>query len=245
MSVRFAAATVAAAGVPVAVAAAFIPVRTDVPSSTIALVLAVVVALAGAAGGRLDGAVAAVAGGIAFDFFDTRPYGSLAISRSADLEAVVLLVAVGLVVGQLAARNRHHRTRAEDTSYDLGRVHGVAEMVATGAPVDQVVLAVANELTDLLGLRTCRYDENFASRPGPFVERNGGIAWGAVRWGFATTGLPSKEISLTVEHQGLPLGRYVLVPEPGTRVTADQLLTAVALADQAGAALAAQRHPQA
>jgi hypothetical protein len=61
-----------------------------------------------------------------------------------------------------------------------------------------------------------------------------------MRWGFSTMGLPSKEVTLVVEHQSRPLGRYVLVARPGTRVIDDQLIAAVALADQAGSALAAQ-----
>ena len=42
-----------------------------------------------------------------------------------------------------------------------------------------------------------------------------------------------------MQRQGLPLGRFVLNAEPGTCVNADQLITAVALADQAGSAVAA------
>jgi hypothetical protein len=133
----------------------------------------------------------------------------------------------------------HHR-RAVESSYNLGRVHAVAEMVAAGSPADQVVLAVTTELRSLLRLRACWFDDAFAERPGPFIERNGGVSWGAIRWGFSTMGMPSKEVSLTVEHDGRPLGRFVLVAFPGVRVSEDELVTAVALADQAGAALAAR-----
>jgi hypothetical protein len=86
-------------------------------------------------------------------------------------------------------------------------------------------------------LRSCRFDHAFADKPRPFIERNGAVSWGSLRWGFDTMGLPTKEVTLVVEHQGLPLGRYVLVAEPGTRVTEDQLIATVALADQVGSAL--------
>ena len=46
-------------------------------------------------------------------------------------------------------------------------------------------------------------------------------------------------LALVVEHQGRPLGRYVLSSR-GTPVSTDELLVALALADLAGAALAAQ-----
>jgi len=51
--------------------------------------------------------------------------------------------------------------------------------------------------------------------------------------------LPASEVSLVVEHEGRPLDRFVLLAFPGVRVTANHLVTAVALSDQADAALAA------
>jgi hypothetical protein len=240
---RVAAAVIVFAGLPIGAAAALIPLRDHAPATTVALTLALIVALLAAAGTRLTAALGALSAGIGFDLFHTKPYGSLAISRASDLETTALLIGVGLVVGQLATRNRHHRARADEVSYDLGRIHGVAEMVAAGAPVDQVVLAVANELTDLLDLVSCRFDPALPDTPGPLVERFGSVTWGSLRWGFRTMGLPSREVSLVVQHQGRPLGRYVLLAAPGGRVSADQLLAAVALADQAGAAIASQGSP--
>jgi len=236
-------AVVAALAAPFGLAAALAPVRRSVPSASVALLLAVLVSLLATVGTRATAALAAVSAGLGFDLFHTVPYGSLAITRAQDAQSTVLLLAVSLIVGQLAFRNRRHRFVASETSYDLGRVHAVAEMVASGEPVDQVVAAVADELTDLLGLRSCRFDPEFAERPGPFIERHGALTWGALRWGFDTTGLPSHDVSLVVQHQGRPLGRYVLVAVPGARVTADQLVAAVALANQAGAAIAAQGLP--
>jgi hypothetical protein len=236
-------ALVVAIAIPVGVAIALVPVRGETPNATVALALAVTVSVLATTGTRATAAVAALSASIGFDVLHTRPYGSLTITRSQDIETTALLLVVGLVVGQLAARNRRHRYLAAETSYDLGRVHAVAEMVAAGEPADQVILAVANELTDLLGLRSCYFSPTFADPPGPFIERHGDVSWGSLRWGFRTLGLPSSDVSLVVQHQGRPLGRYVLLAPPGTRVTVDQLVAAVALADQAGAALAAQGTP--
>ena len=41
--------------------------------------------------------------------------------------------------------------------------------------------------------------------------------------------------------RGRPVGRFVLVPTPGTGVSLERRIVAVALADQAGAALTAER----
>jgi len=233
----------AALALPQVAAVALIPLRGGTPNATIALVLAAVVALLAGTGTRLTAAVAAASAGIGFDIFHTRPYGSFSISRSQDIQTTALLLVLGLIVGQLAVTNRRHRALASQSSYDLGRIHAVAEMVAAGEPVDQVVQAVANELADLLDLRSCRFDPAFAERPGPFIERHGDVSWGSIRWGFRTIGLPNHEVSLVIEHQGRPFGRYVLLGRAGVRVGEDQLLAAVALADQAGAALASQVRP--
>ena len=44
-----------------------------------------------------------------------------------------------------------------------------------------------------------------------------------------------------MENHGLLQGRYLMVPEPGSRPTLEQRLVAAAFADQVGAALAASR----
>jgi hypothetical protein len=230
----------AAVAVPVGLAAALIPIRGDTPSVKVALILAVAVAVLAMQGNRATAAAAAVSAGLGFDLFHTRPYYSPAINRVQDVETTALLLAVGLVVGQLAARNRLHLSQAAATSYDLGRLHGVAEMVAAGVPARDVVEAVAHELRDLLSLRDCWFDPHLAAEPGPFIERHGAVTWGVLEWGYGTMGLPAHEISLVLQHQGLPVGRFVLVPRPGVTVTGDQLIAAVALGDQAAAALATQ-----
>ncbi|MDQ1369518.1 MAG: hypothetical protein QOF20_1871 [Acidimicrobiaceae bacterium] len=231
-------------GLPVGVAVCLVPLRSRIPNATTALVLAALVALVASAGTRTTAALAAISASVGFDVVHTPPYGSVTFNRVQDLEVTGLLLIVGLIVGQLAAANRRHRDLAGQSSYALGRIHMVAEMVASGDPADEVVEAVGNELTALFGLQACRYDPAFADRPGPFIERHGAVSWGAIEWDLAKWGLPSQEVSLVVEHQGRPLGRYVLLAPPGTRATQDQLLAAVALADQVGAALAAQTKPR-
>jgi len=234
----------AAVLVPLGLAAALIPIRGNSPSPKVALILALAVAVLAMPGNRATAIAAAVSAGLGFDLFHTRPYYTPAINRLQDVETTALLLAVGVVVGQLAARNRLNRSRAAATSYDLGRLHGVAEMVAAGLPAVDVVDAVAKELRDLLQLRDCWFDPHLAGEAGPFIERHGAVTWGVLEWGYGSMGLPAHDISLVLQHQGLPVGRFVLVPQPGVAVTTDELIAAVALGDQAAAALAAQAsHP--
>ncbi|HWW52445.1 MAG TPA: hypothetical protein VNY84_01660 [Acidimicrobiales bacterium] len=51
-------------------------------------------------------------------------------------------------------------------------------------------------------------------------------------------GLPGPEVDLLVHHGGRTLGRFVLGPTPGWQVSRQRMIVAVALASQAGAALA-------
>ncbi len=235
--IRTVSAVAAAVVAPVALTVAILPFRSQVSTATVALCLAVLVSLLAAVGTRVTAVIAAVSAALCFDIAFTEPFGSLTISHPQDIETTVLLLMGGLIVGQLSARNRWHRGLAVQTSYDLSRIHAVAEMVATGARTDQVVLAVGYELQSLLGLRRCRFEAPIPDGTGPVIQLNGDIRWGPNLWDFESQGLPEKPITLIVEHQQHRLGCYVLTADSGTRVTRDQVLAALTLADQAGAAL--------
>jgi Domain of unknown function (DUF4118) len=228
---------VGAVAVPVAVSVGVVPFRGNVSAATVALGLAIVVSLVAAVGTRVTAVIAAVSAALCFDILFTKPYGSYSISNAADVETAALLLVGGLIVGQLSARNRSNKGLVAQGSLDLGRIQGIAELMASGAGADEVVAAVGEELQSLLGLRSCRFETSFPGTPGPTIERNGGVSWGHFWWGVPTLGLPGKEITLVVENQQRRRGRYVLVAEPGAKVTRDQLLAAVTLADQAGTAL--------
>jgi len=229
--------TAAAVLVPAGVAAALIPLRGDVADATVALGLAIVVSLVAAVGNRLTALIAALSAALAFDDLFTRPYGSLSISSAQDIETTALLLVGGLIVGQLSARNREHRRAAAQTNNDLERIQAIAEMVASGAGGTEVVSAVAVELQRLLSLRKAWFETTFTDEPGPVIEHDGEVSWGRFWWGVSSLGLPGKKITLAVEHQQHRVGRYVLLAEPGARVTREQLLAAVTLADQAGIAI--------
>ncbi len=229
---------VAAVAAPVAVAAALIPLRRPVDNTNIALVLVSVVVAAAATGGRLAGALAAVSAALSFDVFFTRPFGSVTITRRADVETAVLLLMVGLIVGELSARNSRHRVHADESSGDIARLHAVADMVSKGADPEQVIIAVRNELQNLLRLRACTFTRTFATRPRPTLEWDGEVLIAGLRWAVSHMGLPGKEVDLVVHGQGRRLGRFMMTPSPGVAVSWDRRMVAVALADQAGAALA-------
>ena len=224
---------------PIVLALILLPLRREAPVASVALGFAVLVSLLGAIGTRMTALIAAVSAAVCYDVVFTQPYGSIVISHPQDIETTALLLVGGLIVGQLSARNRRNRGIAVQQSKDLAHIQAIAELMAAGAAPNEVVDAVAQELRSLLGLRDCRFETSRPDRPGPTIDRNGNVSWGRIWWGVDTLGLPGKEITIDVEHNQRRMGRYVLIAEPGTKVRRDQLLAAVTLAEQAGAALGA------
>ncbi|MBO0713826.1 MAG: DUF4118 domain-containing protein [Acidimicrobiales bacterium] len=211
---------------PLGLAAAWLPSRGHLPNTDVALALVLAVTLTGGSGRRAVVAVSAVSALFWFDFFHTAPYDQLSIDRSHDLATTLLLLAVGLLAGELALRVKRHRTRDNRSAEGVARIHAAAELVAAGERSELVIEAVAGELMDLLGLRGCSFE------PSPGVGVSG--------VGRQPPTGPAHLVELPVRGQGQVFGRFVLDPEGDRALPADRLLVAVSLADQVGATLAAQ-----
>lgn len=224
---------------PVAAAVALIALRDVMRNANVALVLVVVVVAIAVVGGREAGAAAAVSSALSFDFFHTLPYLRLRIASGDDIETTVLLLAVGLVVGHLAASERRARRSAEASRGEIRRIYRVAAQGANGDDAADVILATQAELTELLRLRSCRFEAPPFSQRLQRVERSGVLSlrdYKLRREGFE---LPAGGIELPVLGRGNVLGRFVLEPMPGSGVSLEERVVAVALADQVGAVLAA------
>jgi K+-sensing histidine kinase KdpD len=231
-----------AAFAPVVVALLLTPWRDRLAAADDALLLVVVIVAVATAGRRWAAALCAVSAALSFDFFLTRPYLSLRITRSSDLTTELLLLVVGLLVGDLAARGRHHRTTAREGRGHLAALHAVTELAAAGGEPEDVARLVVDELRHLLTLRSCTYatgDGGLAARLLP----DGEVRVGAVVWNTVDLGLPHRGVDLPVRSGGEVVGHFLLVPEPGVNVGRDLLLVAVSLADQVGASVAAAPGP--
>src|SRR5438876_12230592 len=91
---------------PVAVSAVLLAFRDDLFATNAAVVLVLPVLVAALLGGRRGGVISAIVAAACFDFFFTRPYYSFTINRHDDVETTIVLLAVGLVVGELVIRAR-------------------------------------------------------------------------------------------------------------------------------------------
>lgn len=228
---------IAAIAAPVIVAALLIAGRGHLNAGNNALVLVVAVVAVAANGSRLAAAVAAVAAAISFDLFLTAPYYSLRIAHRDDVITDALLLVVGLVVGDLAARGRAHRALSFLRGSEVESMHAMTELVAEGEDPEFITTVAATELRDLLQLRDCRFSHALTVPSTAHVTPNGAVLIGTVPWATGKFGLPTSEVDLPVRSHGFILGHFLLAPRPVVPVTDEELRVAVAIADQVGAAI--------
>ncbi|MGY4387911.1 DUF4118 domain-containing protein [Streptomyces virginiae] len=120
--------------------------------------MVVAVVAVAALGTRATGAPAALSAAAWFDFFLTRPYQQFAIADGDEIQTAFLLLVVGLIVSQLAARVQRLRTVVVADASHLSSLQGTARLVEDGASPEAVVEYVRRELVGLLGLRGCRFE---------------------------------------------------------------------------------------
>ncbi|HET6793366.1 MAG TPA: DUF4118 domain-containing protein [Acidimicrobiales bacterium] len=227
-------AAVAGLAAPLALAAAWIPVRRSLPNVDLALVLVAAVMAVGALGSSAGALVAAGSAALWFTYFDTRPFETLVIYRAQDVATMVVMAAVGAVAGVSSARAVQQRRLRRSGDEDLARLRASAERLATTEELGDVVGAIAADIASLLGLEGCEFDASPAAGQIATVARDGSVS--------RPPGAAATPVLLPVWAQGQLLGHFVMTPGP-TAGCGDRLRLAQSLADQAGAALIAYLAP--
>jgi K+-sensing histidine kinase KdpD len=222
---------------PVGVAAAWIPVRADLPNTAAALLVVLAVGVASAAGGRAALLIGSLSGTAAFDVFDTSPYGQLLITRSRDVVTAIALLVAGLLVGELCIRLKMYRLIAARRAADFAVMSAAAGLMAFGEDADVVVRALAGELQSRLDLADCEFEYGPPSGARLCVSRDAQL----VQLSEAAPVSSASEVDLPVWLGTSVVGRYRLTLS-SSRPSRDRLLAAVGIAEQAGAALAGS-HP--
>jgi K+-sensing histidine kinase KdpD len=218
--------------VAIALAGLLVPLRDWLAPTNVALLLAIVVVGAAMLGGRLAGASTSVAASLAFDFFHTQPYYSLRIDKREDVIASVLLLVLGLSVGELAVRRAGSQEQAQQHAQSASRLEQVAAIVAAGKDLDEVWPVVRGSLVDELQLADCRFEVAPFANSLIELERDGRIDSHHLQYEAGGFALPSEGVALLVIEAGRVLGRLVLVPQPHRGTTRPQRRVAVGLADQ-------------
>jgi len=226
------------------------PFRGTIGLENVVIMYLVVVVAAAAIGGRAAGIVAAVSAALAYDFFLTSPYHTLAIDSLAQVITVVLLLATGVVVSIGGRVRRRSAAAAAAHAEAIRLLHQLTQATAAGGPVDRVA---AEGLRELLGARRVsvlhRSPAGFAvtvdigETHAPLdlealthLDREGRIPSGHHRVldGFMVLPLEGVAIDLVARQQ--PVGYLVVIP--GHDVAADRTtrLAVAAMANQVAVA---------
>jgi K+-sensing histidine kinase KdpD len=223
---------------PLVLTAALVPFRAGFPNTDAALALVLVVVAVAAAGYRPAGYLAALSAAAWFDFFLTRPYERFSINRARDIGTTVLLLLIGIAVTEIAVWGRRQFAAASRRAGYLAGLNDAATAAALGDSPGALADQVAVRLIRLLGLRSCEFQYGRAGlgQPGR-IEPDGRVTVAGSPWDVEHFGLPSAAgTEVLVESGGRLLGRFLMQPDPAARPTREQLLVAVAFADQVGLA---------
>jgi hypothetical protein len=230
---------------PLVLSGVLVVFRREFFTTNAALILVLAVLAAAIVAGRRGGVVSAVVAALCFDFFFTRPYYSFAINSRDDIETTLVLLIVGLVVGELVTRARHSRELAYASRREVEQIRRVAELAAGRGSTARLISIVEREIVDLLGARGARFE-----RP-PFPTVLPRLGHGVVTIGDDDGDCerrpgPPNEVELPVWGHAREIGRLVLVlpvDSTGTAIPPGDRALAVALVDQLGAVLAAATEP--
>jgi K+-sensing histidine kinase KdpD len=228
------------------------PFKATIGLENVVICYLLVVVAAAAIGGRAAGVVAALSAALAYDYFLTSPYHTLAVDSPAQVITVVLLVTTGVVVSIGGRVRRRSAARAETHADAIRLLHQITQTAAAGGPVDRVA---ADGLQRLLGARRVS-----VLRRGPsgfsvaldlgetrepidlealtHLDREGRIPPGHHRVLDGTMVLPLGGVALDLVAHRRPVGYLVVVP--GQDVPADRTtrLALAALANELAIAAA-------
>ena len=228
---------------PLAISGILVGFRGDFAAPDAALVLVLVVLATAMLGGRGPGLLGALISAACFDFFFTRPYYSFTISHRDDIELTIVLLVVALAVGELVVRAQRSERSAMASRRQVEQIRRVAEVASGGEPMGHLIDVVQREVVAVLGARGSRFERPPFRSAIPTLRHAGVTLPGDGTGGDRPPG-PGNEVALPLWGHGREIGRIVVVlprHSVGVDIPADDRLLAVALIDQLGAVLAAER----
>ena len=208
------------------------------PADLVLIMVLVVVGVA-ASGDRVAAILAAASSAASFDFFLTKPYGSLRVSSAQDIETTIILLVIGLAVGQIAIVGRTRRSEGQRAKDELARFELVAQHIADEPNALTLVELVEREIATTMSLAACHFT---LVRPElPELRSDGRVESSTHTFADGEFALPEHGAALAVVGQGQVVGWLELIPASTTGVTLDSRKVAVALSQQLGAVLAHTR----
>lgn len=232
---------------PLATCAILGTLKDSVTSATAVLVLVLWVVAAAATGDRFAGTLAALSGGVWFDFFLTEPYRQFTITDPDDLEATVLLALIGVAVTEIALWGHRQQGRAARRSGYLEGVLGAARIASQGdTPASTLVDVVGGQITHVLGADGCRFVAGPVHDPRiALLDHDGVLTRGDHTVDVDKVGLPHDEyVALPVRRGSRVIGHFLVTATTKlTYPSTERRQVAVLLADQVAAVLDAPPPP--
>jgi hypothetical protein len=224
------AAASAGAGLAILLGAVMVPVRASFGAANAALVLTLLVVVAAVVGGRFAGGVTGVVAALSFNFFFTRPYLTMRVNDGRDVATIVLIVAIGLVVGEVSAMRSRRGAQARAHVVALRGLEAVTAHVAAGDTPKHLVEVIRSELVDGIGLADVRYDAGPTVLP--TLERSGHVRTPQLVHAGHGFALPVGGAAVPVTVEGSARGQLVVEGRTGVAVSIEQRRMIVAMADQ-------------
>jgi two-component system sensor histidine kinase KdpD len=110
-----------------------LPLRDDIDTATVALVLVLPGVVAAVLGGRVSAAVVAVGAALTLNVAFLEPFGSLTVSIAEQVVDLAVFVAVAVVVATLVAREADRRAAAERRAVEVAAARAEQERLAAEA----------------------------------------------------------------------------------------------------------------
>ncbi len=212
-----------------------IPFRQAIGPANIALLLALAIVCAGAAGGALPAVTTSVAASLVFNVLHTRPYLSLAIIHRTDMITTAMLLFVGMISGIATERGWRHRERELERTRQLESLHEVAESAVEASSAAAIWPQVRELLCREMHLGSCWFEPKSGEQfPFARLSHRGHLETAVRVLKYQRSGfeLPRNGVEIELSSSGRELGRLVMLPDPGHGLSLVDRRFAVAVADQ-------------
>ena len=136
----------------VALAAAMLPLRSDLSIATTGMVLVVPVVAGVVTGGLAAGVVTVAAGFVVYDFVFIPPYYTLTVGAAQNWVALGVYAAVMLMVAQVVARLETARSEAERNATQARRLHELSDLLVEDRPTEDLLDTIVHAVRSSFGL---------------------------------------------------------------------------------------------
>jgi two-component system sensor histidine kinase KdpD len=197
---------------PIVLAAALVPFRDTLRTSTVGFAFVVVVVIAASLGRVGPGIVASIVGFLAFNYAFLPPYGTFAIARPEDVTALFVFLGLSIVISILFARAAERADAAEARETEVRTLQELSRDLVVQGPGEETYRTLLEHLVREFG-----FDAGglFVQVQGEgLVERMAvGAEPGTVTptWDPSTPGRAPERLPLSVGNRNL--GLIVLVGE--------------------------------